>query len=212
MKTTKPISTVSYNSAQFLYGVLQRLVSNEIIQFFAFIEHTPEEDEKKSHFHVYLEPAKPVDTLWLRKQFIEPVKDRPNEPLASLPFQSSKWVDWYWYVLHDPAYLAAKNQSRKYTYIQDDIVTNDLDYLLEKVRVNPNPKAELVRVLDMLQAGYRPLQIAAQLNVPIRNLGYFMDSMQVLANNIRQITDRNGRVTHEGIYTLKKSEDNDDDE
>lgn len=71
MKTTRPQSTISYNSMGFLLGVLDNLVEKEFITFYAVIEHQAEEDENKDHIHVYFEPAKTIDTLWLSKQFLE---------------------------------------------------------------------------------------------------------------------------------------------
>lgn len=146
MKTTKPLSTISYNSFNWLMGTLDRLLENGIIRFYAVIGHKPEEDENKAHYHVYVEPAKQLDDNWLQSQFVEPVAG--DKPLKSLPFNKSKFVDWYWYGLHDVAYLASKQQARKYHYSKDDYIVSDVDYFDELVRQNPNP---VVRCLEPLK-------------------------------------------------------------
>lgn len=86
MKTTKPLSTISYNSFNWLMGTLDRLLENGIIRFYAVIGHKPEEDENKAHYHVYVEPAKQLDDNWLQSQFVEPVAG--DKPLKSLPSTS----------------------------------------------------------------------------------------------------------------------------
>ena len=68
MKTTMPTSTISYNSGGFLKLKLDELLKAKVIQFYAFIEHVPEEDEKKKHKHLYIEPAKSVQTEELRDE------------------------------------------------------------------------------------------------------------------------------------------------
>lgn len=197
MKTTKPIATITYNSVAYLYGVLKRLEKDEILTFWCFIQHEAEEDENKAHIHLYMEPNKQVDLLWLRKQFLEPDPKHPKQPLGALPIHTSKWVDWYWYGLHDRAYLASKGQTRKYHYDEACMVNNDPDYFAELVRTNPNPKAEILRVAELMSQGYNPLQIATMMNVPLRNLAYFVSGLQILAGHVPELTDRNGREGHE---------------
>lgn len=203
MKTTKPISTISYNSIGFLIGVLERLEDNGLVSFWAFIPHEAEEDERKAHCHVYIEPANAIDTIWLKKQFIEPDPSHPKEPLGCLPINKSKFVDWYWYGLHDKAYLASKNQSRKHHYLPSDMIVSDTDLMAEYVRLNPNPKAELLRVTELIVEGYTPIQIAMQLNVPVRNLRYFMEGLQAIASHMSEITYRNGNADHEQTPILE---------
>ena len=210
MKTTKPIATISYNTLPFLVARLDSLVKNDIISFYAVIEHFPEEDEKKSHCHVYLEPAKAVDTIWLHKQFIEVDPLDPEHPLKSLPIERSKFVDWYWYGLHDKAYLASKNQARKYHYSSDDMMTSDRDALDEKVRLNPNPKSEILRAYELMERGYTPIQIAVQMNVPMRNLRQFLAGVYSLGGHIEDLTDRNGKIGHEGVYQIKGGKEDDE--
>jgi len=196
VKTTKPLSTISYNTFNFLLGVLDRLVSNDILSFYAFIHHDAEEDENKDHFHVYMEMAKAVDTIWLRKQFNEPDPNNPKDPLGVLPFNKSKFCDWYWYGLHDKSYLLSKGQSRKFHYEATEVITDDTEYLAELVRQNPRPTAELAQVTELLQHGFTPMQIALQMNVKLRNLPFFLHGLEEVKGHVAEITNRGASVPH----------------
>ena len=62
MKTSKPFSTISYNTADFLSVKLNDLVNRRKIAFWAYVEHLPEEDEKKAHKHLYIVPNGQINT------------------------------------------------------------------------------------------------------------------------------------------------------
>ena len=62
MKTSKPFSTISYNSADFLTVKLNDLVNRRKLAFWAYVEHLPEEDEKKAHKHLYIVPNGQINT------------------------------------------------------------------------------------------------------------------------------------------------------
>lgn len=135
MRTTKPIATISFNTAAYLRLKLNELTSAGIISFWAFVEHQPEDDEggRKVHYHVYVEPSKMLQTDDLRSELVEP--DPENEkPRGCLTWNSSKFADWYMYSKHDFSYLASKGQSRKYEYRHEAFVTSDDDDLLFKVK------------------------------------------------------------------------------
>lgn len=202
MKTIKPISTISYNTKPFLMGVLDRLVKNKIIEFWVFIHHEAEEDETKAHFHVYLEPSKSVDTIALREQFNEIDLANPKEkPLGVLPFNKSDFPNWYWYGIHDVAYLASKGESRKYHYGLEDMTTNEAEYLGYKVAESPRPCSEAVRAMEMFSMGLSDMQIAVALNGKISQLGHAVQGVGML----RDYTYRNGKANHEEIE--EKNED-----
>ena len=66
MNTRSPISTISYNTEQFLIRELNKLIREDrIIEFYAFIYHYPEEDEKNGHRHLFVIPSTTVDTFSL---------------------------------------------------------------------------------------------------------------------------------------------------
>ena len=96
MRTTKPFSTISYNTEHFLIDKLNELVRKRVIKFWAFIEHIPEEDEKKKHKHLYMIPNGQLDTDQLDEFFREiDIEDVTRPPLGIKMFVSSKWDDWY---------------------------------------------------------------------------------------------------------------------
>lgn len=129
VRTTKPISTISFNTEAFLKERLNDLVKSKKISFYSFVKHKPEDDEggKKEHFHVYLEPSKIVQTDDLREFLKEFDPLKPDKPKGCLKFNTSKFDHWYMYALHDKRYLASKGESRRFHYIKDDFISSDED-------------------------------------------------------------------------------------
>lgn len=136
MQTTRPISSISFNTDRFIITVLFDLVDNHIISFFALIKHYGEpkesKDTLKDHLHLYIEPNKRIDTMSLAEKFKEIDLKNPK-PLGTLPFNYSKFDDWFLYGIHDPMYLASKGMTRQYFYLKEDIITNNMDYLDNKI-------------------------------------------------------------------------------
>lgn len=128
MKTTRVISTISFNTEDFLKGKLNDLVDSDILSYWVYIKHLPDKDSGKEHFHVYMQPSKAVDLTALRKQFKEPDPENEN-PRGCLTIDKSEWQNWCWYVLHDWAYLMSKGQTRNVHYKTSDLVCNDDDEL-----------------------------------------------------------------------------------
>ena len=69
MRTSKPIATIAYNTVDFLEQKLAELLRNHKIQDYFFIYHIAEEDEKKDHIHLYIEPNTRIDTMDLQEFF-----------------------------------------------------------------------------------------------------------------------------------------------
>lgn len=168
MKTSKAFSTISYNTPDFLANKLDELVTRRVISFYAFVKHYKEDDERKDHIHVYIQPngQYQTDTLSDFLQEVDPV-NLLAPPLGILPCKSSKFDDWYLYGIHDEAYLASKGQVRKYHYDIEDIVSSNGDYLLELVHTidrSPYKKTQDfvknvragVPLMDMLERGQIP--------------------------------------------------------
>lgn len=128
MKTSKPCSTISYNSEQFLTVKLNDLLKRRVISFWLFVEHLPEEDEKKKHKHLYIIPNGQTNTDQIQDFLEELNPDDIEHPFGCIFFKSSKFDDFYFYGLHDPLYLASKGQTRKYHYKDEDFKMSDLDY------------------------------------------------------------------------------------
>lgn len=112
VRTTKPISTISFNTPDYLAVKLSELTQAKILSFWAFIPHLPEDDEggKKEHIHVYIEPSKMVQTDDIRHELRQPDPNQPNMLLGCLPFKSSNFGNWYLYGLHDPLIWQVKDK------------------------------------------------------------------------------------------------------
>lgn len=61
MKTIKPISTVSWNTEEFLNKTLDKLVKDHVVLFWFYVKHFAESDEKKEHIHLYIDYLKFVE-------------------------------------------------------------------------------------------------------------------------------------------------------
>lgn len=127
MQTSKPISTISYNSQEYLIARLEELIQAHTISDYMFINHFAEADEKKNHIHLYIEPNKKIDTMSLQEFFNEFDASNPDKPFKCINFKSSKVDDWILYVEHFAPYLATKGESREFHYTKDDFVYYDGD-------------------------------------------------------------------------------------
>lgn len=196
MKTSKPFSTISYNTVDYLRLKLDELVDRRKIDFYAFVDHYPEEDEKKAHKHLLIVPNGRIDTDQVLDYLIEIDPSKPDKPLKCMRPQSSKFADWYLYAVHDSSYLASKGQARKYHYQQSDIVCSDTDYLVEQIHTIDFSKLNR----------FNELRSAARSGTPFYNLlmNGFIPVQQVYAYkqaydimSLGDTTERNGKQGHE---------------
>lgn len=199
MRTSKPCSTISYNSDDFLKRKLDDLIRRGFLDFYAFVEHLPEEDEEKKHKHLYIFPSKLVDTNQIREELKEPdLNDITKPPLGCMPFQSSKFADWYLYIRHDTAYLASKGQARKYHYTDEDIITSDKDFFNElKHTIDWSKINQLGQIIEAAKSGMSFEDFIEAYPVPllaVRSAQFVFERVQ---KNIP--FDRAGRQTHTPI-------------
>lgn len=172
MRTTKPISTISYNSVQYLCLKLEELRKAHIIEFWAFIEHQPEGQETKAHKHVYIEPAKMVQTEEIREELRElDIPKGDGSILGCMPFQSSKFDDWYMYGLHDEAYLLTKGEVRQIHYSHSDFYNSDTEYFDERVRtINVEVYSIYKRIKNAVEQGFTWTQVLTRGIIPMNLL------------------------------------------
>ncbi len=197
MRTTKPISTISFNSPEYLALKLHELEQARKISFWAFIIHQPEDDEGggKEHCHVYIEPSRMVQTDDLRSELREFDPSNPDKPFGCLPFRQSKFGPWFLYAIHDKRYLLSLGQSRKYSYHFDEILTSDYDNLVFLSKTID--MLELSRYSDMLEAienGVTFPEYFRRGNVPIPQVRNFEIAWNML---LASGTYRNMGDTHE---------------
>lgn len=211
MKTTKPISSISWNSMQYLVDRLEELRKAHLIAFWVLIQHHAEEDEKKDHIHFYVEPNRSIDTEELRENFIELV---PNaKPLGVNKFQKSDFKNWLWYSIHDKAYLFSKGETRKYNYSISDLISSDDEDLSQRIQENPRPESEYAKVEKMIQQGLSDEAIAQSMNVPIFRIDFFcrgVEKLRTLGQTYR--ADRQATAEEpQGTESTIETSNNDDD-
>lgn len=196
MRTTKPISTISFNSSSYLELKLNELLKAGKVSFWAYIEHLPEDDEGggKIHHHVYIEPAKMLQTDDIKSELKEFDPSHPSKPLGCISFKSSKFADWYMYSLHDVRYLASKSQSRTYHYLHEDFKTSDDDDLLFKARsIDRIALSPYAAMEDAQKQGITFQEFFARGTVPLPQLALFEKAWYMLLDGH---TNRNNRPGH----------------
>ena len=196
MRTTKPVATIAFNTPDFLELKLNELLKAGRISFWAFMCHEPEDDEagKKRHAHLYVEPARMLQTDDLRKELREFDPSMPDKPLGTLTWGTSKFDPWYMYALHDRRYLASKGQSRRIQYRHEQFRTSDPDDLLAKSRsidlLSLSPYADMI---DAMENGASWPEYFARGTVPLPQVKLFETAWNLLAT---QHTYRSGRAGH----------------
>lgn len=195
MRTSKPFSTISYNSREFLKVKLDDLVQRQVISFYSFVYHYKEEDEKKDHIHLVIFPNGLYQTDALRDYLLEPdPTDLTNKPLGIMPCQNSKWGDWFLYCSHDVAYLASKGQTRQHHYPEEDFFSSDADYLHELIRTIDRTKyAKTQDFVNQVQNGVSLSDMLLKGQIPAPQFNQWRSMYDYLKGNE---TYRNDRTTH----------------
>lgn len=173
MRTSKPIATISYNTPEFLKGKIEYWKEIGWIEFGMWIRHEPESDEKKAHYHVYLKPAKLIQTTDLEKESCEIDPLQPDKPLKMISFRSSKESDWVLYSIHDPTYLLEKGLTREYVYSFEDINSTCSDTLSDIIsHISDDRQGRLeYRLIQCINMGMNWNQIVSSGLIPLRHMG-----------------------------------------
>lgn len=176
MKTTKPISTISYNSENFLTLKLNELENAKLVSFWAFIKHQGEDDEGglKDHIHVYIEPASSVQTVNLEEVFKEFDPNHPDKPLGCISFRSSKFDDWYLYSVHDTPYLAVKGLVKKFHYQYEDFLySSEPDFRFHFKSIDISHLTPVRVILDAQSEGLTFREFALSGRIPFREIALY---------------------------------------
>lgn len=173
MKTSKPISTISYNSPEFLKAKIEYWKSCGIIEYAMWIFHKAEADEKKDHCHLYIKPAKLIQTMDLEIDSQEIDPQNPDKPLKMVSFRISKESDWILYSIHDKAYLTEKGLTRDFHYSLDDIHSTCEDTLKDIIsHCSDERKGRLeFRIIQCLELGMSWQEIVRSGLIPLRQIG-----------------------------------------
>lgn len=203
MRTSKAFATISYNSTDFLKLKLGELVERGILDFWAFVDHLPEIDEKKSHKHLYCVPSKLFECSTLIEYLKEIDLNNPNEkPLTCIACRSSKFGDWFLYACHDSAYLASKGQARKYHYTIDDFVVSDADYFNElRHQIDMSKLNRMQRLVEAVHNGETFQSLVASGQIPIQLINQYSMAFYMLVD---EITQRNGHKGHEEPFNKEE--------
>ncbi len=219
MRTSKPFSMISYNSQDFLTEKLNELVQGGLVQFWAFIHHNAEQDEKKEHKHLYIIPQKMVDTQRIEKALQEiDINDLTAKPLGAIFPQSSKFDDWYLYGLHDRKYLALKGQKRKYSYNDSAFIVSCQDTFIElKNLIDYSAINRMSVIFEKAENGESLASIIKTSNIPLQLIGqvkqlYYIinESFEVFRGNRRthspNVRERDTQYPPEDTSTDSKPE------
>lgn len=213
MKTTKIISTISYNTESFLIEKLEKDIENEIIDFYIFIKHKGELNEatgeqEKDHIHLFIRPSSSIDKIAYRKTFQELDLTKPTEkPLGVQPFQPTKFYDWYWYGLHDKEYLMIKHLRRQYHYKHSDMITNDKDFLGELVSQEQRPMSLITETCNSIDNKENTMQQAITTSRNFKELSQTFNGVSI----VRGLLASQGVefVDSDKYQTLKEQQKND---
>lgn len=202
MKTSKPFSTISYNSINFLKCQLDDLVQRNVLYFYAFVPHHKEEDETKDHIHLLMHPNGQIDTDKILRYLEEFDSLHPDKPLRCLtPRKSNSFGDWYLYGLHDTKYLLAHGyQTRKHHYVREDFVVSNYDEFNELIHTIDYKKMYGNQVFwQALEDGMPVLEMLQRNIIPMQQYGqysrFFFDYTQ---GNLNQ-TFRGSSVGHDEL-------------
>jgi len=195
VRTSKPVATISYNTPEFLKLKLEELRKAGRISEWYFIEHKPEEDQKKPHIHLYVSPSKMLQTDDLVKEFLQPDPVNPGKYVTCPRWVSSKFQDWYLYAIHDQAYLVTKGQARQYHYRLADVQAYDQDALEESVReIDLTSVNAVKRMMDAQQVGLSFAQFFRAGGVPINSVRAWEQAWQLLLMSGTYRADRENPV------------------
>lgn len=162
MATQKPISTISYNTEEFLKEKLDTWLKAHIIQSYMYIKHKGE-DGDKDHIHLRIEPNKKLDPMDLAESLRE-YKQGQEKPLGVRPFRPSKEEDWVMYALHNEDYLKLKygafEKGEKLPYEWTDIkAPEDFDVEIAYIRALQSLKHSNASIAKQIRSGENPINL-----------------------------------------------------
>lgn len=171
MRTSKPISTISYNSDAFLTQKLEEMVKAHTISDWMFIHHIAEADEAKDHTHLWIKPNKLVDSMAIQDYLREYDPTHPDKPLKCTDFRYSDTDDWILYGMHLEPYLKSKGLERQYHYTPYDFRYHDEDTFNENLNhaLKGSSWAERMQLVAQLQLSeFDPVDLVKSGRVPIQ--------------------------------------------
>lgn len=172
MRTSKPVSTISYNTEEFLVNKINYWKQIGWVEFAMWIRHEPDVDDKKAHYHVYIKPAQLIQTMDLEQGSMEFDPNNPGLPLKMIGFRFSKEEDWVLYGIHDKNYLASKGLTRNFHYDLVDIQCTDygtLGDIITHISMAQKGRIE-TRIIDSVAIGMTWHDLVLSGIIPLRYL------------------------------------------
>ena len=197
MATQKPLSTISYNTEEFLQEKLNDWIDGHIIQSFMYIKHKGE-DGDKDHIHLRIEPNRRVDPMDLQAALRE--YDGINvKPLGCRPFRPSKEEDWILYAVHDKEYLRLKykggEKGEKLPYTWENIKTDEYyDMEIAFIRAKSYLEHSSVNIATRIQSGDSPINMIMQ-GENVHTVNAIMKALSI--TDYQRITEENIRLKKE---------------
>lgn len=155
------------------------------IEFWSYIIHKPDTDDKKEHIHLFMIPAKMIETTTLLPEFIEP------DPIAGIPRKSlridrSNFGDWYLYGLHDREYLKAKGKEKNVHYSRNDFKSSDDDSM--NMMINEIDVVALKGYANMIESALKGIPFSDALIkgiIPMSRVQQWGQTYQAILNEGR---------------------------
>ena len=198
MKTRKPISTISYNTIDYLIMVLDQLYSDHVISYWQLIQHKAENDERKDHIHLFLVPNGQLDTMDLQLRFREIDPLYPEKPLGCIDFRSSDPDHWILYNQHFAPYLASKCESREFHYLREHFISSDedtFDFYYHHAFYGSEWSKDN-QIMQHLNSGGSPAELVSSGIISWKQSNALLSYMR-LKYGYGDKLDRNGRINHE---------------
>lgn len=181
MATQKPISTISYNTEEFLKEKLETWLKSHIIMAYQYIKHKGE-DGDKDHIHLRIEPNKKIDPMDLMEELKE-YKIGEVKPLGVRPFRPSKEEDWILYAIHEKDYLNLKygggEKGEKIPYTWEEIkVPEYYDMEVAYIRAKSYLEHTTPNLVKKLKSGEKPMNLVEKGENP-----FLVNSLVHVLNN-----------------------------
>ena len=160
--TKEPLSTISYNSEEFLKEKLEEWYQLHWIQCYKYIKHKGE-DGDKDHIHLRIEPNKRLDPMTLTEMLRE-WEEGKDKPKGCRPWRPSKEEDWILYAIHDKDYLKIKygggEKGEKLPYKWEDIVVSEeYDIEIAYIRARQYLENTCANIMKQIEEGKTAKQL-----------------------------------------------------
>lgn len=195
MNTSASISAISYNTSEYLDMVLHRLYDLHIISDFMWIKHKAEEDEKKDHIHLWLNPNTRIDTINLQNEFKE-LEVGCDKPLGITNPRKSDIDEWILYCQHFRPYLFSKLEDRKFYYQKSDFHYLDQDTFEENYyhAFHSSDWAKQLQINTLLEdPNFCRADLILKGVLPLNQANSLLSLLRLEQLNANGVTDRAGR-------------------